>query len=120
MKDHDSTVTLEWPTQKDLRAVGRLVIAGVAARTRLGVDRVEELGLSVDALTHAETDGDRLQLEVDVHPDRLVATVGAFLRDPTRQETTGRIVSTLVDELAVDQRDDGFWVALTVALPNPE
>ena len=59
-----AVITLEWPTDPAFRAVGRLVLGGVAARTDLPVDRIDELGLAIDALARVPTTDDRLQLEI--------------------------------------------------------
>ena len=110
-----SIVALDWPSDSDLRQVGTLVLGGVAARTELSVDRVEELGLAVDSLARTIVDV-RVQLEIDVTPEKLDVAIGPFRSDPLQDAGLARVVRTLVDEVEHRERDGSSWVSLIVVL----
>jgi hypothetical protein len=113
-----AVITLEWPTDPAFRAVGRLVLGGVAARTNLPVDRINELGLAIEALARVPTAEDRLKLEIVVEDARLVAYVGAFSSDPLADPAIRRVVDALVDEAGAVERTGGRWVELSLRLPD--
>lgn len=109
-----SRIALEWPHDPAYRAVGRLVLSGVAARIDLPLDRVDELGLALDTLAGADVTDDRLVLEVDVAPGRLSVAIGTFAADPLADPATRRVVVGLAGEAASVPTDDGgFRVVLT-------
>jgi hypothetical protein len=109
-----SRIALEWPHDPAYRAVGRLVLSGVATRIDLPVDRVDELGLALDTLAEAAVTDDRLVLDVDVAPGRLSVALGTFAADPLADPATRRVVVGLVGEAAsVPTGDGGFRVVLT-------
>ena len=112
-----STISLDWPGDSDLRQVGTLVLGGVAARTDAPVDRVEELGFALDSLAREAGDV-RVQLDIAVADDRLVATIGPFEADPLADDALRRVIAGLTDEAATDERDGVHRVALTVRLPR--
>ena len=110
-------VALDWPNQVDLRPVGTLVLGGVAARTKLPVDRVQELGLAVDSLARAVAEP-QIQLEIEVAADRLSVLVGPFASDPLQDEGLERVVRALTDEVGHRERAGASWVSLVVQLPQ--
>lgn len=113
-----TTVELEWPADPVFRAVGRLVLGGVASRIDLPIDRVEELGLALDTVTRAPAVGDTLRLSVEVAGDALIVTVGSFETDPLTDPSVRRVVATLVDDAEPVATDDGRSVVLSVAVPG--
>jgi hypothetical protein len=114
--DH-ALVSLDWPSDTDLRHVGTLVLGGVAARTELPVDRVEELTLAVDSLARAIGES-RIQLEIEVASDKLDVSVGPFENDPLRDAGVDRVVRALVDGVEHRERDGASWISLVVLLPQ--
>lgn len=113
-----AVITLEWPSDPAFRAVGRLVLGGVAARTDLPVDRIDELGLAIDALARVPTAGDRLKLEIVVEDARLVAYAGGFSEDPLADPAIRRVIDALVDTCEPAERTGERWVELSLRLPD--
>jgi len=113
----NARISLDWPGDADLRQVGTLVLGGVAARTDAPVDRVEELGFALESLAREAGDV-RVQLDIAVAADRLVATIGPFETDPLADDALRRVVDGLTDEATTDERDGLHRVALTVLLPQ--
>lgn len=117
MIDEGTTpVTLDWPHDPRYRAVGRLVLGGVAARLDMPVDRIDELGMALDSLARAPVSGDRLELEIEVAPNAIRATVGRFVDDPLSDPAIRRVVERLADEVASAATNDGHRVVLAVAV----
>lgn len=110
-----SRITLDWPSGPDYRAVGRLVLGGVAARADLPVDRVEELGLVLDTLARAESTSGRLSLEIDVVAGALSLRFGTFTTDPLEDLAVRRVVSALVDTCGSAASGGGHHVVLSAA-----
>lgn len=114
--DRTPPVTLDWPHDPRYRPVGRLVLGGVAARVDMPVDRIEELGMALDSLARAPVSGDRLELEIEVAPHALRATVGRFVDDPLSDPAVRRVVERLADEVASTTAPDGHRVVLAVTV----
>lgn len=110
-------ITVEFPPGRPFHAVGRLVLGGVASRLELPVDRVEELGLALDALGMHELCSDDVQLEVVVDGVALRATLGEFSADPLADADVVRVVSALVDESASGLGALGHRVTVGIGVP---
>lgn len=108
-----SRITLDWPDGTEYRAVGRLVLGGVAARADLPVDRVEELGLVLDTLARSPSTNGRLSLDIDVVAGALSFRFGTFERDPLEDPAVRRVVSALVDSCGSAASDGGHLVVLS-------
>jgi hypothetical protein len=113
-----SQIKLDWPVDLDFRAVGRFVLGGVAARTDLAVDRLDELGLVIDSLARVPTIDDRVQLELEVAPTQLIVTVGAFSTDPLGDLAVNRVVTALADAVTPLDRGREHWVVLSMFLSD--
>jgi hypothetical protein len=98
----DRRIELEWPASDSFAAVGRLVLGGVAARCDFTYDRVDELGMALDALTqhHRPSDG-RYVLQADLAADALAVTIGPFETDPLADDGVRRVVQALVGAVEV-------------------
>ena len=114
--DATPPVTLDWPHDPRYRSVGRLVLGGVAARLDMPVDRIDELGMALDSLARAPVTGDRLELEIEVAPKALRATIGRFVDDPLSDPAIRRVVARLADEVASTATAGGHRVVLAVAV----
>ena len=112
------TVELEWPADPAFRAIGRLVLGGVASRIDLPIDRVEELGLALDTVTRAPAVGDAFRLSVELADDTMMVTIGTFDTDPLADPSIRRVVDTLVDDAEPVSAEDGRAVVLSVAVPG--
>lgn len=116
MSGAGSRITLEWPTTTGYRSVGRLVVGGIAARSDIPVDRVDELGLALDTLV-ASVEGGVCALEIQVAPDRLDLSVGEFASDPLADDAVQRVLSALVDEARSVAAGSGHRVLLATRIP---
>ena len=116
MNDADGVgeqVRLTMPATPQLLRVARLTAAGLASRLRFSFDQVEDVKIAVDELCFALVgtkgrDG-TLTLVYRLEADRLVIEgTGDFLDGaarPTTSELSTRILSAVVDEHEVDERD---------------
>ena len=106
-------VRLTMPATPHLLRVARLTAAGLASRLGFSFDQVEDVKIAVDELCFALVgtkgrDG-MLTLVYRLEADRLVIEgTGDFLDGaarPTTNELSTRILSAVVDEHEVDERD---------------
>jgi len=96
-------------------AVGRLVVAGVASRLGLTVDRIDELQLAVDETLRRPASRDALSLRITPTTHELRVRVGpVFVRDGERRDLE-RLLSTLVDDAATHDSGEDVWIDLRVA-----
>ena len=113
-----AVIELDWPDDPAYRAVGRLVLSGVASRVDLPVDRVEELGLALDTLAGSEARDGALRLSIDVSESGLRVTLGTFVSDPLAGAATRRVVSALAGEVNSVSTAGGYDVVLHVPPPR--
>ena len=91
------------------------MLGGVAARTDLPIDRVEELGLAIDTISRAPVAGDRLYLDIAVGEEAITASVGTFAEDPLQDPGVRRVVDALVDTAESTSGSEGHRVSVTLA-----
>ena len=111
-------VSLTIPCDRRYLGVVGLVVGGLAARFELGLDRVDDLRLALEA---AAFDGpsDRT-LEIEIRGERgleleagpLPASVRERLRDETGPLALRRVLGALVDEAELLEREGGDWLLL--------
>jgi hypothetical protein len=113
-----SYVSLSIPCDPRYAGVVGLVVAGIAARFEVGLDRVDDLRLALEA---AAFDGPQdSELEVEIRTDEgLVLQAGPVsgsVRERLRVETgplaLRQVLGSLVDEADVFERDGGDWLIL--------
>lgn len=107
-------VELVLPDGRAFDAVGRLVAAGVAARSGLQVDRVERLQLALEAVrtrpgARGETRMSFRPAEGDVRVEVVPLAGSPAMRG------LERVLSTLVDEIGLAGDDDDRGVVLRIA-----
>lgn len=116
-------ISLSIPHAQPFHGVARLVVGGLAARLDLSYENLEDLQLALVSVL--ERDGYAAGPEVTV---RLVVgkeTVGLAIGPldatelrPDLERETGegvslrRLLETLVQEIALEQREDGHWLRL--------
>lgn len=69
-------VELELPAGAPFAPVGRLVVAGVGARTDFPADRIEDLQAALDVVLRSAPAGDKLVLAIRHSPDDLRVEIG--------------------------------------------
>ncbi len=96
-----------------LRGAGviALVLGGLGSRLDLPVDRIDELALAAATLAPS-VQADALQLEADVHDDRLVVRIGPLEDGTTADAALRRVVDALVDGVAGVRKGDYEWLEL--------
>jgi hypothetical protein len=112
------------PRERPFSAIAGFVVGGIASRHDLTLDALDDLQLALDSLL--ERDGHANDLEGDVNIRLLVTpaaidtsigplgaqTVAEVNQDAGTALGLRRLLETLVDEVAVKQRDGGSWVEL--------
>lgn len=113
-------ITLTMPRERPFYGVAHLVLGGVASRLSLTVEHLEELELALDGLLERSDGADEVTLTLRVADTGLEAEVGPFgarlgsdlADEPGESLSLRRLLDAVVDEYAVDERDDGTWLAL--------
>ena len=103
--------------------MARLVVGGLAARHNLSYEALEDLQLAL--VTVLEGDGyaaaDEIKVELDISDDAITMAIGPLNGDAVRADLEqssdgdlglGRLLATLVEDAAVEAREDGDWLRL--------
>lgn len=113
-------IRLTLPAQEDFRPVARLVVGGLAARRDVTYEDLEDLQTAFDALLGCRDDDDDLVITLCVDDGAVRANVGPFSADALAQLDRGpgelplrRVLETVVDDVAIEQREGSSWVDLT-------
>ena len=116
-------VTLQLPRERDFFGVAHLVLGGLAARLNLTVDVLDDVTTAIDELLARRELISDVTVSVRVDDNALVAEVGPFGADVTHDLSAqeeglglGRVLRTMVDAVAVEERDGAQWVVLTKKL----
>ena len=116
-------VELRIPSERPFHGVARLVVGGLAARHNLSYEALEDLQLAL--VTVLEGDGyasaDEINVELDISDDAITMAIGPLNGDVVRADLEqssdgdlglGRLLATLVEDAAVEAREDGDWLRL--------
>ena len=117
-------VELRIPNERPFHGVARLVVGGLAARHNLSYEALEDLQLAL--VTVLEGDGyaaaDEIKVELDISDDAITMAIGPLNGDAVRADLEqssdgdlglGRLLATLVEDAAVEAREDGDWLRLS-------
>ena len=117
-------VELRIPNERPFHGVARLVVGGLAARHNLSYEALEDLQLAL--VTVLEGDGyaaaDEINVELDISDDAITMAIGPLNGDAVRADLEqssdgdlglGRLLATLVEDAAVEAREDGDWLRLS-------
>ncbi len=104
----------------DRRYVGvvGLVVGGMAARFELGLDRVDDLRLALEAAAFDGPSNRALEIEVrgegglELQAGPLASSVRERLRGETGRLSLRKVLGSLVDEAEVVERDGSDWLLL--------
>jgi hypothetical protein len=107
------TIRLTVPSGPRGAGIMALVLGGLGARLELPIDRVDELALAAEAVGTSVL-GESLELELDVLADRLLVRIGPLADGATEDPARNRVVSPLVDGVAVLRREGHEWIELDV------
>jgi hypothetical protein len=107
--------TVEFPAGARYRSVPRLVLGGVAARSELSIDRVDDLLLAVESLLMQETIGEMLLLEAEATPSGLLVRLGSFRPGQLDDPSLRRVLTRLVESVDEQLDGDGARIELVVS-----
>jgi hypothetical protein len=113
-------IVLTIPSDNGFEDVAQLVLAGVAARLDLTYEVMDDLGTALATLLERRRDERDLTVELDVGDGTVTAAIGPFRAGVLRSELEGddkgvslrRVLETVVDGYATNERDDGDWIEL--------
>ena len=114
-----SYVSLSIPCDRRYAGVVGLVVAGIAARFEVGLDRVDDLRLALEAAAFdGTTDGDTLEVEIrsdeglEIQAGPVSGSVRKRLQAETGPLALRQVLGSLVDEADVFERNGGDWLIL--------
>ena len=119
-------VTLQLPRERDYRPVAHLVLGGFATRLELTYDVLDDIQTALDELLERGDAAPDVTLALRLGDGAVHAAVGPF-GDRVVEELHGegepglglrRVLETVVDEIAVEERDGAQWVELTKLVPR--
>jgi hypothetical protein len=110
------------PRERPFATVVGLVVGGIAARHEVTLDVLDDLQLALDEVLERTDDDHVRQLTIELRVQ--VGTIAAFIGPVTAstaaelEEEAGdslglrRLLETVVDSVAVSERDGGPWIEL--------
>ena len=126
-------ITLTLPHAKPYHGVARLVVGGLAARVELSYEHLEDLQLALESVLERDgyVSGDRVTVRLHVEPEAVVMEIGPLdpaevradlEREPDDGIPLSRLLSTLVEEVALEEADGVYRLRLEkrVPLTRPE
>jgi hypothetical protein len=113
-------IRISIPGERSFGAVAGLVLGGIAARHDLTIDVLDDLQVAVASLIERDEDERELTIVLRVGDETIDAAVGPFERgavaeleeEPGEELGLRRLLDTVVDGVAVADRDGGCWVEL--------
>jgi anti-sigma regulatory factor (Ser/Thr protein kinase) len=123
----DTALSLTIPAGPRFVGVARLLVGGLAARLDLPYEQMDDLQLAAESALAADSFGHgEVTLELDLREDGVEMRIAPFdpralEHDPTREEELdlGRLLSALVDEIRVDEREGVDMLVLSKDVPLP-
>ena len=115
-------IKLKIPHEERYHGIARLVVGGLAARLDLSYEHLDDLQLAL--ATVLENDGyvigSDVTVELHVRDDGVSIVIGPLVTSELRanlakdDETVslGRLLSTVVEKVEVEERTDGGWLRL--------
>jgi hypothetical protein len=116
--------TIRIPRERPFSAVAGYVVGGIASRHDLTLDALDDLRLALDSLLEHEEDANDVDGDVSIFlrvtPEAIETSVGPVgertVAELQHEAGNGlglrRLLDTLVDHIAVQERDGGSWVEL--------
>jgi hypothetical protein len=115
-------IKLRIPHDTRYHGIARLVVGGLAARLDLSYEHLDDLQLAL--ATVLENDdysvGSEVTVELRVRDDGVSIVIGPLVASELRADlakngeavSLGRLLSTVVEEVEVEERADGGWLRL--------
>ena len=122
------SITLSIPHEKPFHGVARLVVGGLAARLELSYEHLEDLQLALASVLERDgyVAGEEVTVRMFVGPSSIGMAIGPLDanelradldRDPEGGVPLRRLLETLVDEIALEEGQDGHWLRLDKQVP---
>jgi anti-sigma regulatory factor (Ser/Thr protein kinase) len=117
-------ITLTVPRDRSFYGVAHLVLGGLAVRLNLTLENLEDLQVALTGLLERVDASNVVTMRVRVLDQGLEAELGPFdgkglltdlERDQEQELGLRRILETVVDDVSVDNREDGAWVVVRKA-----
>lgn len=123
------SITLSIPHGRDYHGVVRLVVGGLAARLALSYEHLEDLQLALESVLEREeyVRGGEVVVRLVVATDSIVMEIGPvdsarlkvdLGRDADDEVSLSRLLSTLVEDVSLEERDDGDRLRLEKRVPH--
>ena len=112
-------IRLVIPAEEDFRPIAHLVTGGLAMRLDVTYDDLDDLQVGIEALLALRDDPDDLVVSLSTDDGVLHASLGPFapetLHEGDSEDGLGlsRVLDTVCDTYAIEERDGGAWVELT-------
>jgi anti-sigma regulatory factor (Ser/Thr protein kinase) len=115
-------IKLRIPHERPYHGIARLVVGGLAARLELSYEHLDDLQLAL--ATVLENDGyvvgSDVTVELHVRDDGVSIVIGPLSAAQVRADlakngdglSLGRLLSTIVESVDVEERVDGGWLRL--------
>lgn len=115
-------IKLKIPHEERYHGIARLVVGGLAARLDLSYEHLDDLQLAL--ATVLENDGyvigSDVTVELHVRDDGVSIVIGPLVTSELRADlakddetvSLGRLLSTVVEKVEVEERADGGWLRL--------
>jgi anti-sigma regulatory factor (Ser/Thr protein kinase) len=115
-------IKLKIPHEERYHGIARLVVGGLAARLDLSYEHLDDLQLAL--ATVLENDGyvigSDVTVELHVRDDGVSIVIGPLVTSELRTDlakddetvSLGRLLSTVVEKVEVEERTDGGWLRL--------
>ena len=115
-------IKLNIPNEERYHGIARLVVGGLAARLDLSYENLDDLQLAL--ATVLENDGyvigSDVTVELHVRDDGVSIVIGPLETSELRADLAkddetvnlGRLLSTVVEKVEVEERTDGGWLRL--------
>jgi hypothetical protein len=115
-------IKLRIPHERPYHGIARLVVGGLAARLDLSYEHLDDLQLAL--ATVLENDGyvvgSDVTVELHVRDDGVSIVIGPLSAAQVRADlamngdalSLGRLLSTVVESVDVEERPDGGWLRL--------
>jgi hypothetical protein len=124
---NEHAITLSIPPEKRFHGVARLVVGGLAARLDLSYEHLEDLQLALASVLERDgyLTGPHVTVRLSVNPESVGMVIGPLdseLRSELESEegdaiSLRRLLSTLVETVAVEAGEGGDWLTLDKRLP---
>ena len=94
--------------------VGRLVLAGMASRSGLTIERIDELQLALDTILRRGVAPDTVAVRMRPEPEALGVRIGPLLLGADERAELERVLAVLVDDVSMHETGGDAWIDLRV------